>query len=145
MTGLIRTLRDGRRPRRRALLVPLAVLLGLAVAGLAVRAAARGDEDLAPRTVELVARNMTFYLAGQAEPNPRLIVARGERVRFVLRNDDPGMGHDLTLPTLNLGSRLLRDAGTETELVVRAPERTGEHPYVCSLHAASMRGVLEVR
>jgi plastocyanin len=110
-----------------------------------VRAAARTDAAVELRTVVLVARGMTFYLEGESEPNPRLVVDRGEVVRFVLRNDDPGMGHDLTLPTLGRRSELLREAGTRTELALRAPEAPGEHPYLCSLHARSMVGVLEVR
>jgi len=145
VTELIRSLVAGRRPRPQALIVPLVLLVALLALVLAVRAAARTDPADGARTVVLVARAMTFYVEGLPDPNPRLVVARGETVRFVLRNDDPGMGHDLSLPSLGSRSRLLRDAGTTAELVVTMPESPGEHPYLCSLHAQVMFGVLQVR
>ncbi|HEX9800606.1 MAG TPA: hypothetical protein VGC00_10615 [Thermoanaerobaculia bacterium] len=145
MTELIRSLRSGQRPRLRAFVAPLVTLFAIATIALSVRAAARTDFAGEARTVVLVARGMTFYVEGRPEPNPRLVVGRGEAVRFVLRNDDPGMGHDLTLPTLGQRSQLLSGAGTDTEIAVRMPKEPGEHPYLCSLHARSMVGVLEVR
>ena len=41
---------------------------------------------------------MTFYLDGQADPNPTLRLRAGETVRLVLRNDDEGMTHDFAIP-----------------------------------------------
>ena len=145
MTELIRALAHGRRPRPRALVVPLLVLAALLAAIFSVGASARSDGAAAERTVTLVARDMAFFLPGQTTANPRLVVARGERVRFVLVNEDPGMAHDLALPSLGEASRRLEKSGSSTELVVRAPATAGEHDYLCTLHAKMMRGVLEVR
>lgn len=144
MTELIRALANGRRPRPRALVVPFLVVALVCVVALSVSAAARTSRP-DERTVTLVARDMAFFLPGADVANPRLVVERGERVRFVLVNQDPGMEHDLALPSLGESSRVLKDAGASTELVVRVPDSPGEHEYVCTLHARMMRGVLEVR
>jgi copper binding plastocyanin/azurin family protein len=134
----------GRASRPRALLVGFLVL---AVAGgvvLAVQAAVRPE----PRQVTLIARDMAFYLPGDPIPNPRLLVARGEEVRLVLRNGDHGIPHDLALPTGDgerKSTRQIRGAGESAVLTFRAPEAPGELEYVCTLHARMMRGVLEVR
>ena len=146
MTELIRSLANGERPRPKALLVPLALVVLLALAGFAVAALA-GVGPLAegPRTIEIVARDMKFVVPGSEVVNPRIAVARGERVRFVLRNLDPGMAHDLALPSLGARSKVLRESGTETELLLRMPESAGEHEYRCSFHAVLMRGVVDVK
>ena len=131
--------------RPRALLAPLLALLvvGGGIA-LAVQAATRPE----PRTVTLLARDMSFYLPGDSTPNPRLIVERGERLRFVLRNETRGIAHDLEVPDADgepVATREVRGAGETVDLTVRAPEKAGEYEYVCTLHARMMRGVLEVR
>ena len=46
------------------------------------------------REIHLVARDMTYYLDGQNDPNPTLHISRGEHVRIRLSNRDPGMSHD---------------------------------------------------
>lgn len=126
----------------------LARVLALLVAGggavLAVQAATRPE----PRTVTLLARGMAFYLPGDPTSNPRLTVERGERLRFVLRNADGGIPHDLAVPG-EAGRReksaVVRGAGESVDLTVRAPEAAGEYEYLCTLHSRMMRGVLEVR
>lgn len=145
MTELLRSLAAGKRPRPRALIVPLALVTLLCLAGLSVGALARTEPRSGPRTIVLVARDMSFYLPGETARNPRLVVGRGEALRLVLKNDDPGMAHDLKLPSLGAATTILRESGTEAELELRAPREPGEHPYQCSLHAVMMRGVLEVR
>lgn len=145
MTEFIRALADGRRPRPRALVAPLVVVALLCVAALAVGAAARTEPGGDPRTVTLVARDMAFYLADGGAANPRLVVGRGERVRFVLRNEDPGMEHDFAVPALGEATRMLRDPGTSADVVVRMPDQPGLHEYECTSHRRMMRGVLEVR
>jgi plastocyanin len=153
MTELIRAIADGRRPRPRALLVPLLMVVVLAVAGFAVAALA-GVGPLAelgagagtePRTIVVAARNMTFVVDGAEGGNPRIAVERGERIRFVLKNEDPGMAHDLSVPALDVRTVLLRQAGTSADLVVTMPEQPGELEYLCSSHALLMRGVIDVR
>ena len=52
----------------------------------------------AVREIHLVARDMTYYLDGQGEPNPTLHVSRGQHVRIRLTNRDSGMSHDFGVP-----------------------------------------------
>jgi plastocyanin len=140
MTELVSKMVSGARGgRRRALALPLLALAVACGVGLSVRAAARPE----PRTITLVARGMAFYVPGQTAPNPRLVVGRGEELRFVLRNEDPGMAHDFA--ALGKATKLLKDAGEAAELTLRAPATAGEHDYLCSLHPRMMRGLLEVR
>jgi Copper binding proteins, plastocyanin/azurin family len=127
-------------------LLALLALLALTLAGgvaLALQAIVRP----APRTVTLLARDMAFYLQDGATPNPRLLVARGEEVRFVLRNEDRGIPHDLALPVAGgrETTREVRGAGESASLTFHAPAAAGEYEYLCTLHSRMMRGVLEVR
>lgn len=148
MTELLRSLASGRRPRPRALIVPLILFMLICAVALSVRALAREARTelrTEPRTITLVARDMAFFVAGETARNPRLVVDRGEAVRFVLRNEDPGMAHDLRLPSLDAATLLLQKSGTSAEMTLRAPREPGEHVYFCSLHTRIMRGVLEVR
>jgi plastocyanin len=91
---------------------------------------------------------MAFYLPGDATPNPRLVAERGEELRFVLRNEDRGMPHDLEVPEAGgdrKATRAVRGVGDTASLAFRAPETAGNYEYVCTLHSRMMRGVLEVR
>jgi plastocyanin len=133
------------RGRRRAILVSLAVFVLLCAAALAVGTATRKTLGEATRTVTVVARGMAFYVAGDTTANPAILVQRGERIRFVLVHEDPGMTHDFAVPSLDAGTELLREAGATTEVVLRAPELAGDHDYFCTSHARMMRGILEVR
>ncbi len=124
---------------RRAVLA-LVVLVTAAVAGVLVsRLTARGDV----REIELTARSMAFYAAGSGA-NPTLVVRPGERVRIVVRNETPGMVHDLAIDAFGVSTRLL-NAGETGALEFTAPQEAGRHEYVCRPHAVMMRGVIEVR
>src|SRR5262245_845899 len=142
-------LTSGRPLRLRTLLPALLALLVLGGGvALAVQVTARPE----PRTLTLYARGMAFYLPGDPTPNPRLVVERGERVRFVLRNEDAGIPHDLAVPRGDLregrrGRRgrhgrdvtpVVRGAGETVDLAYRAPEAAGEYEYVCTLHSRMM-------
>lgn len=129
--------------RKSSVLVVL-VLTAFAVVGMTL--AARPDRSETPGpTIELVARGMTFYRPGDSTPNPRLQVEPGARVTIRLRNEEAGIPHDVAVPTLAVGSPLARTLGATAEISFRAPDEPGEHEYVCSQHAAMMRGVLDVR
>jgi hypothetical protein len=149
MTELLNALAAGRRPRPRALVAPLVAVTLILLVTLSVRALARtegrADGRSDARTITIVARDMSFYLPGESVKNPRLVAGRGELLRIVLKNDDPGMAHDLSFPSLGVASPMLRRSGTEAEVVLRAPQQPGRHEYLCSLHALLMRGELEVR
>lgn len=134
-----------RSAHRRGLLIPLLALLVVCGAiALAVQATVRP----APRTLTLEARGMSFYLAGDPAPNPRLTVSSGETVKLVLRNEDAGMAHDVAVPSFDgvrMATRPLRHAGESAEITFRAPGAPGDYAYVCTFHSRMMRGVLEVR
>lgn len=104
-----------------------------------VRAGARADM----REITLVGRGMAFYLAGDPTANPTLTLGAGERVRVVLRNETPGMVHDLAVDGLGLSVGPL-DAGRAASVEFRAPDRPGRYEYYCRPHAVMMRGVLQV-
>jgi Cupredoxin-like domain len=147
MTQLLATLDSyapGRPLRWRALLVPL---LALAIAGGGV-ALAVGATRPEPREVTLVARGMAFYLPDDPTPNPRLVVASGEPLRLLLRNDDRGMPHDLAVPDDDgdwIRTREVRGAGETAALTFEAPDTPGTYEYVCLLHSRMMRGILLVQ
>ena len=118
------------------------LLLALALACCGVGLAAHTNAREEPRAITLTARDMAFYLEGDATPNPTLVLHRGERVRLTLINQDRGMTHDFAVRSMDVATRALR-GGTDS-LVFEAPERPGESEYVCTYHARMMKGVLKV-
>jgi plastocyanin len=118
----------------------LAALFVVAAAASAIVLSARGP---AVREIRLVARDMTFYLDGQAEPNPTLRIRAGESVRLVLRNEDEGMRHDIAIPEWGAVTRRL-EAGEEAAITFRAPDRPMSQPYNCRPHSKIMRGTILV-
>jgi len=97
----------------------------------------------AVREIRLVARDMTFYLEGQTEPNPTLRIRAGETVRLVLRNEDEGMTHDFAIPDWGAATRRL-DGGEETAVTFRAPDLPVSQTYKCRPHSKIMRGTILV-
>jgi plastocyanin len=130
--------------RRVSLIATAGLLAGLLGGGIAMSRATAPAPPAAGREIVLVARDMAYYLPGDPRPNPTLEVARGETVRVVLRNQDPGMEHDFAVPALGAASAPIDGRGS-TALTLRAPAARGEHEYLCTLHAVVMRGVLSVR
>jgi len=112
------------------------VALGVAVA-TAVRPAA------GPREIVLTARGMSFYVDGDASPNPTIRVRAGEHVRFVLHNEAPGLVHDLTIPGLGVTLEPI-EAGASRAAVLRIPVSPGTFPYSCRPHARMMQGTVVV-
>jgi len=95
------------------------------------------------REITLVTRDMAFYLEGDTRPNPTIRLQAGERVRFVLRNLDPGIDHNLAIDDWGLATRTI-EADTVTTLELEAPAGSGTQSYTCSPHREMMRGVIEV-
>jgi plastocyanin len=112
----------------------------VAAAAGAIALSARGP---AAREIRLVARDMTFYVEGQAEPNPTLRIRAGETVRLILRNDDEGMTHDFAVPEWGAVTRRL-EGGEEAAITFRAPDRPVSLPYNCRPHSKIMRGTILV-
>lgn len=121
-----------------AVVVALVVAAGAALLPTMASSATGG-----PREVRIVARNMTFYVAGQDAPNPTLRFRAGEEVRLVFTNEDDGMDHDFGIRRWKVGTRLLDGKG-EDAVVFRVPETRGSETYACTPHSQMMRGTIEI-
>ena len=89
--------------------------------------------------IRVVAKNMTYYADGAAEPNPPILLVPGEQVRVTFRNDDRGMSHDFGIPGFGVGSGLV-EYGTEKSFVFKVPDRPSTVTYICTPHSAMMFG-----
>ena len=132
---------------RASLLVVVAVgALALVprVAGDVLNGAA-GDSPAreAVREIHMVAKDMTFYVAGQDAPNPTLHARPGERLRIVLSNTDVGMSHDFVIRSWRVNTRLLKGKGQDS-IEFTVPDTRGSHVYSCSPHAEMMGGAIVV-
>ena len=115
----------------------------LAAAALGPLVVAR-DGAAPPREIRLVVRDMRFYLEGQQAPNPPLRLRPGEHVRVVLRNEDPGIGHDFAIASWKVATALVYKAAEETSVTFRVPDRPGTETYMCTPHAEMMRGSIRI-
>ena len=95
------------------------------------------------REIHLVARDMTYYLDGQDDPNPTLHMSRGERVRIRLSNRDPGMSHDFGVLAWKKGTRLI-EAPADAVVDLTAPDVPGDAAYACTPHGQMMRGTIRI-
>ena len=87
------------------------------------------------RTIVMTAKDMKFDVT-------TILIAPGESIRIILRNDDPGMKHDLVIPDLGIRTPVL-ETGEEAVLEFVAPD-FGVLEYFCSMHPVSMFGFLGV-
>jgi len=98
-----------------------------------------------PRIVVLTCRNMSYYVEGDATPNPPLTFTAGERIQLHLVNHDaPGVLHDVAIDALGVTTDLVLP-GQSADVTFRVADRPGTYEYYCRPHAAVMRGPLEVR
>ncbi|MEO5897577.1 MAG: plastocyanin/azurin family copper-binding protein [Vicinamibacterales bacterium] len=97
----------------------------------------------AARDVDIVIRDMAFYLDGKGEPNPTLVFRSGERVRVFVRSEDAGMDHDFVVKTWKVQSNTLTGRG-ETSVTIKVPRAAGTESYFCTPHATRMRGTIRV-
>lgn len=114
----------------------------LTLAAVAFRAAKSSDRP--PRELVLVGRSIAFYLSDQPDtPNPTLFLKKGEPVRLVIRNDEPGrVLHCFTIT--GLGVKTSSDlAPRQSETLTFTPKKKGVYAYACLLHP-SMTGTLVV-
>ena len=98
----------------------------------------------APREVTLVARGMTFYLENGTQPNPTLTFKAGERVRIVLRNEDRGISHNLSVPSVRAEFAPIGWNQT-SDVVFEVPDTPGTYEYWCRPHMMMMRGTIIVQ
>jgi hypothetical protein len=96
------------------------------------------------RDIVMVARGMTFVIEERADiPNPVIFVRAGERVRLVLKNEAPGLLHDLAIPAWDVAVDLMR-AGETREITFVVPDAPGRVEYHCRPHAGMMTGFVDV-
>lgn len=119
----------------RYLRITLAVVVVAGAALLLPRIASTRGEV---REVTLVARDMTYYIEGQEEPNPSLRFRAGEQVRLTFRNEDDGMEHDFAIPGWNVGTKLIDGKGQDV-VSFRVPAK-GTGSYACTPHTEMMNG-----
>jgi plastocyanin len=121
--------------------VVAATIVCLGVGALLARGA--GNAESEPREVVLVVRDMAFYLNGTGGENPKLRLRSGERIRLVLKNEEPGVTHDFAVSDWKVATRRLQGGG-EDVVTFRVPDRAGRYEYLCNPHASMMRGIIEV-
>ena len=96
------------------------------------------------REIVLVTSGMAFYIEGDAgTPNPTIEVKAGERVRFVVRNQDRGMTHDFAVPAVAAAMDAIR-WNQSGDVTFDVPDTPGTYQYVCRPHRLMMRGLLRV-
>ncbi|HCN09915.1 MAG TPA: hypothetical protein DIT01_18475 [Lentisphaeria bacterium] len=88
-------------------------------------------------TVIVVAKDMKFN-----QTNPTIYVRPGTKIRLILRNEDPGMRHDLVLEALGLETPIIKEGESAVLEFVVVDE--GLFEYICSLHPVLMKGILVV-
>jgi plastocyanin len=94
--------------------------------------------------VTLVARGVTFTLAEQPDiANPIIRLRAGERVRLILRNEAPGLLHDIVIPAWDVAVDPVR-TGQTAEVTFAVPATPGRTAYRCRPHGELMNGVIEV-
>jgi plastocyanin len=125
--------------RYSAMAAAAVVMLGVGGAVLATV----GVPQTGTREIRLVARDMTYYAAGSGDANPTLRLARGERIRLVLTNDDPGYSHNLVSPVLGISTPLVTHGGSQT-VEVTVPDVPGVYKYACGPHSEMMRGNISI-
>jgi plastocyanin len=127
--------------RWRRLVIAAAALVALAVGGAVL--AKVGAPDPRIREIRLVVRDMTYYVAQDGDANPTLRLVRGEKVRLVLTNDDPGYSHNLIAPVLGLSTPLLPQGRSQT-VEFTVPDVAGVYTYKCGPHSEMMRGNIAI-
>ena len=119
------------------------LLAGVALVCLSILLPLRASSRPVVREITLVTRDMAFYLEGGTVPNPTIRLSAGEEVRFILRNLDPGIAHNLAIEGWEIETPHL-DADALATVRVRVPEQLGRQAYVCAPHREMMGGVIEV-
>lgn len=92
--------------------------------------------------IRLVAKGMAFFVEGESQPNPDLYIPPGKKVLLTFINQDRGIDHDVVFPQFEVSTGKVKFG--ESALLELKPRTVGEFNYLCSLHAAMMRGKLIV-
>jgi plastocyanin len=121
----------------------IAATTGLVLAVGACALLPFGTGPKSQREVSLTVRNLAYYVGNDSSSNPVIKVAAGERLRINLVNKDRGFVHDFAVRDWDVATPLVHDEES-TSLVVQVPKKPGRFTYVCTLHAAMMKGTIEV-
>jgi plastocyanin len=117
-----------------------AALVALAVGGAVIAKVGAPD---GVREIRLVIRDMTYYAGQTGDENPTLRLIRGEKVRLVLTNDDPGYSHNLIAPVLGVSMPLVQQ-GRSQSVEITVPDVAGVYTYECGPHSEMMRGKIAI-
>ena len=130
------------RAKNRAVAGGIIIAVVALAATLLPMLASSGRDEV--RELRVVARDMSFYVDGLSEPNPAITLKAGQRVKLVLRNEDPGMSHDFAVKAWSVGTRLLEDRGEEDTITFTVPGTPGTATYHCTPHSKMMSGTLRI-
>lgn len=88
-----------------------------------------------PREILLTTRDVAFELPDQpGHPNPTIHIRKGEPIRLVVRNDEPGkVLHCFTIGGLNVKTSKNLSKG-ESETLAFTPNVRGTFVYACLMH-----------
>ena len=130
------------RARKGVLVTGIVVAVAVVAMTLLPMLASSSAGDL--RTIDIVVRDMAFYVDGGKTPNPELTFRAGERVRVRVRNEDAGMRHDFTIKAWTVSTKMLEDRGEEDAIEFQVPEAAGTGSYTCTPHPKMMTGTIRV-
>lgn len=102
------------------------------------------SSEVSIRTIDVVARDMAFYVNGSPEPNPEITVRAGEHVRIRVTNEDAGMRHDFTIKAWTIATKMLAERGQEDVVDLHVPAERGTQTYQCTPHPKMMTGTIRV-
>ncbi len=130
------------RARKGVFATAITVAVAAVALALLPMLASSGANDV--RTMDIVVRDMAFYVNDGKTPNPELTFTAGERVRVRVRNEDAGMRHDFTIKAWTVSTRTLEDRGEADVIEFRVPESAGAGSYTCTPHPKMMTGTIRV-
>jgi plastocyanin len=130
------------RAKNRTLVGGILIAVVALAATLLPMLASTGREEV--RELRITTRDMSFYVDGSAEPNPAITFKAGERVKLVLRNEDPGMSHDFVVKAWSVSTKLLEDRGEQDTISFTVPATPGTTTYHCTPHSKMMSGTLRI-
>lgn len=97
-----------------------------------------------PREIVVVAKGMTFTVPSDSDTsNPLIRLHAGERVTLTLRNEAPGLIHNIEIPAWNVKTDLIR-AHETVSVTFDVPVTPGRVEYTCRPHSELMQGFVEV-
>lgn len=120
------------------------IAAALVVAGAAVLPTLASSDATAVRTVDIVIRDLAFYVDNGSQANPTIVLHAGERVRLRVRSADAGMRHDFTIKAWNLATKVLDERGAEEVVEFQVPNARGQQTYQCTPHPTLMTGTVRV-